>query len=238
MGQLTRTELITQGQAEAGVAGKDTRLLEALVLWEESQYKAWPFGYLRKARTDLALAAGVTALSVGAGEGGVTNMIQRILNPIWVTTSGFTTRFKAMIIGVDNQQIDLDERTSSSTTNRGLPQHFKIRHVLSTVSPYRSCLSLIPLPVPDRAYLLSFDYIELPITAQTGTGTGIPLYPNDQTMKKFIEMMALKWGNGASDPDYQACRDELGSMVTADRLKDGQGHGNNDSIQMDANVFL
>lgn len=237
MGQLTRTEIVTQGQAEAGQKGKDTRLLEALVLWEQSQYKAWPFGYLRQTRTALALPAGTASLRIGAGEGGITNMIQTVQNPIWVSNTAYSIRSMALITGMENMDPALDERVNNPATNRGLPTAFKFRHALSTVSPYRSCLLLIPSPLPDRDYTLSFDYIELPITLQTD-GSGIPLYPNDSTMKKFVECMALKWGNGSADPEYQACRDELGSMVTMDRIRDGQGNGNNMSLLRDPSVFL
>ena len=135
------------------------------------------------------------------------------------------------------ENIDADERTSDPATNTGLPTMFKIRDILSAVSPYRMCKSLIPITVPDKAYLLHFDYIELPLTLQTDS-TGIPLYPNDQTMKKFCEMQAVKWQNGAKDPDYQALRDELSAMVTADRIKDGQGEGNSSEIKRDPIIFL
>lgn len=237
MGQLTRSEIVTQGQAEAGHSGLTTRLLEALVLWEESQYKSWPFGFLRKSRAGLVLPTGTTSLLIGAGEGGVTNMIQRILDPIFVGNSTYTILGKARILTLDNQSGELDERTKNPATNRGMPVAFKVRHALSTVSPFRACKELIPSPVPDREYTLNFDYIELPVTAQTAS-SGIPLYPNDQTMKKFVEMMATKWVNGAADPDYQSLRDELASMVNNDRVRDGQSEGQNLFLPLDPEVYL
>lgn len=237
MGQLTRSEIVVQGQAEAGQSGKNTRLLEALVLWEQSQFKAWPFGFLRKSKASLALLAGTTALSVGSGEGGITNMIQRILDPIYINNSGYTVKAKARIISLDQDDEEVDERVGNPALGRGLPTAFKIRHILSTVSPYRSCKSLIPFPVPDVAYQLNFDYIEIPITLQTD-GSGISLYPNDQTMKKFVEMMATKWANGAGDADYQALRDELADMVQTDRIREGQSEGTNLQVPLDPAVYL
>lgn len=238
MGLLTRTEIITQGQAEAGVRGKDTRLLEALVLWEQSQYKKWPFKFLQKRKEQLSLPAGTTSLRVGAGESGITNLIQKIHNPIFIGASGYTTASKANIIGFANQDLAFEEKLANPTTTRGLPTGFKVYHDLSTVAPYRSCKMLVPVPVPDRDYLITFSYWEIPATAQSGTGGGIPLYPNDQTMKKFVEMMATKWVNGAADPDYQTLRDELSAMVLNDQVKEGQAEGHLTEVPRDPVIFL
>ncbi len=235
MGSMTRLEIVTQGIAVVGRTDLTTTVTSDLKSWLRSQYRAWPFAFLRKSAS-VSLPAGTTALPVGAGEASITNEIQRILNPLFLMSGNYSSQSKAFIINLDNTGLGQDERLFDPVTRRGAPTQFKVRHVLSTVAPFRSAWKLIPIPVPEKTYTLNFDYIELPSDPCPNT-TSIPLYPNDQTMIQLCKVRALEYANGPSDPDYQSALADLGSMVSFDRIHEAQVPGTNDLIQMDPATF-
>lgn len=108
----------------------------------------------------------------------------------------------------------------------------------ATVAPSgKTCWELIPFPLPDRTYLVSFDYMYYPADPCPNT-TSIPLYPNDETMEQAIQAAALRHMNGPADESYQASLAELNSMVVKDRITDGQVDGTNDLMRLDPDVFL
>lgn len=234
MGQLTRAQIVLQGLQRAGRTDLTERATEALRNWLRSQYRAWPFWFLRQSREALALPAGTTALKVGTGEGGVTNEIQRILSPIHVYATDYSTNAVALITSLDQDEGTADVRVSSTSLRRGLPTTFKIRK--ATAASGGTCWQLVPNPVPDRSYLLTFDYIELPTDAIPSTST-IPLYPNDQTMVMAVEAFAFRYSNGPTDPDYMAAAAEVSEMVKADRIKDGQQPGTNDVVSLASDIY-
>lgn len=238
MGYMTRAEILTEGLAVVGRTDLTTRCTAALKSWLRSRYASWPFAFLRQSMDGLALPSGTQSVFVGGGEGGVTNVIQRILNPIRVYTADYGTTAKGMIINLDADRDD-DERTSNPLTMTGLPMQFKIRSTISTVTVAGLTLrawKIIPLPVPNKDYLLAFDYIEMPNDPCPNT-TSVPLYPNDQTMIQLVKVRALEYANGASDPDFQAELAVLGQMVIHDQMTEGSVPGTNDLLTLDAGTF-
>jgi hypothetical protein len=235
MGSMTRSELITEGLLQAGIspATYATRAATWLKLWLKSQYRAWPWPFLLQSREALALPAGTTSLAVGNGSGGITEEIARILSPIWVYDSSYGTRMKAPIIEVVSFDPADNETINNPTTNRGLPTRFKVR-TNRTGGLVNS--KLIPLPVPNRDFLLQFNYIEIPIDPAS-SGTTVPLYKNDQTMIAAIKTAALREHLGSDDPQYQVANNELLQMAVADRVKDGLEPGFNDMVGLDNSVF-
>ncbi len=236
MGTMTRTELITEGLTIAGRTGDTSRALTGLRTWLHSQYRAWDGPFLRKAREGLALPAGTQNLPFGAGEGGITNLVKRVMNPIWVYDSAYGTRAKTLIVSLDAGDPNSNETINDPAAATGLPRQWKLRQIASTVSPYYQTWKLQPTPVPDRAYLLAFDYIEIPIDP-CPSGSTIPLYPNDQTMIQCVVAKALLFANGVGDPDFIAASAVLAEMVKNDRLHDGFQTGTNYSVDLDSGTF-
>lgn len=234
MGAKTRAQIVLQGCRQAGRLDLQTRATEALSDWLRQRAKDWPFLWTRQSREGLSLPAGTVSLKVGGGEGGITNEIQRILNPFWIYTAGFGTRSRALIQTLDNMDIHNESRVNDPASGRGIPTLFKVRTGMSASGVV--CRTLIPFPVPDRSYLLAFDYIELE-TDPAPTGATIPKYPNDQTMIMFVEMTVTKWANGASDPDYQALKADVADAVSRDRIHDAQEPGSNDAQGLDPSIF-
>lgn len=234
MGSLTRAQIVTQGLQRAGRTDLNARATEALRTWLKARARDWPFLWTRKSREGLVLGAGVVSLSVGGGDGGITNEVQRILNPIWVYNTTYTTRSNGLIMSRDSVDLDTENRINNPATVRGLPTQFKI--LASTSASGLNAQSIVPVPLADKSYLLVFDYIETELDPIPLTTT-VPKYPNEQTMIAFVEMIATKWANGASDPDYQALKEEVGLMIAADRIHDGQSPGSNDAVQLDPGVF-
>lgn len=231
MGALTRGTIVSEGGLQAGDTSLGTRMNAALNAWLRSMYAAWPWPFLERRKSGLALAAGDTSVAVGGGSGGVTPQIQRILNPIYVYNSAYSKRGRATIRQLTGGPIDLDESANSSSVGRGMPAAFKVRGKSTGFGVW----DLIPYPVPDAAYLLAFDYLELP--ADLSSDSDIPLYPNDRTMIQLVMSEVLKYKEGADGPGYQGALQVLGSMVGEDRAKFGVVPGTNDLVQLDADVF-
>ncbi len=233
MGSMTRLEIITEGLLQAGVAraSRPSRAVTWLSTWLKSQYRAWPWPYLLQSREALALPAGTTSLKVGSGSGGISDEIARVLSPIWVYDSSLGTRLKAPIIQVGS--FKYDENEALRGTARGLPGKFKVRtaRVGELVN-----FQLIPFPIPDRDYLLQFNYIGIPVDP-CEEDTSVPLYPNDQTMIQAVKAKALLDLNGEDDPQAVRAETKCNDMAIADRVKDGSTPGINDMVGLDDSVY-
>lgn len=236
MGQLTRTQIITQGLQLAGRTDLTTRAIEALRNWLRAQYKAQPaFTFLRESREGLALPAGTTSLKIGVGEGGIAGEVQRVLRPVRIYTSSYSVDATAGILSRDDQTVENDIRTKDSTKGRGLPTSFKVVKARIT-GDTKLCKALVPNIVPDKAYLLTFDYIEVPLDPIAASGT-YPDYPNDQTMVMFVKCFALNYADGDADAGFQAAAAMVQKMAERDRVSEIQESGNNDSVMLDPDMF-
>lgn len=216
--------------------GRDDDDLEAEVLkgvlnWLRQTYLSWPWPFLHESRAQLSLPTGTTALTIGGGNGGITPEIQKVIDPIWVQTSDGGIRAMARIRqltgGNDTHE---EERVQSSATWRGLPSVFRVRPSTSTPGVW----SLVPMPYPDKDYLISFDYIVLPANI---TSTDKPIYPNDLTIVQAASVEALLYTNGHDDAGYQDAIQVLARRTAEDRTRFGSAPGINDVIQLDGNVF-
>lgn len=198
--------------------------------WLRSQYGAWPWPFLCRRITSVALGAGVNSLTIGNGNAGVTPEIQEVRDPLWVYTSDYGKRGKARIRSLIDGQESLDETINNPATNVGMPTLFKVRANPTTIGAW----DLIPTPVPDVAYLLAIDYIEQPLDITVGSTR--PRYPNDRTMIQFIVSAALQYLDRRAD--YAKENDVLTEMAVYDRVKYGGVTGTNDSSPLDGGVFL
>lgn len=229
MGQLTRAQIVSAGLNKAGDTSLTTLANTWFNAWLRSQYRAWPWPFLHRRSSAISLAAGTTSLSVGAGSNGVTLEIQRILDPIRVGDSTYSTKKDARIVALVNGPQDYDENLNDPALTRGLPDRFKIRADSSLWGKW----TLIPYPVPDKAYRIYLDYLEQP--ADISADATVPLYPNDRTMIQAVLVDALQYMDEGNR--YQAELEILGSMVVDDRAKYGEVMGTNDQMGLDPGVF-
>lgn len=229
MGLLTRTQIFTEGGLQAGDDTQATRQAFWFNAWLRKQYCMWPWPFLKRRASGISLTTGATTVSVGAGAS-ITEEILRIFEPLVVYTSDSKTRLNAPIIELLMADILYDESSRDSTLGRSTPTQFKCRADATTYGKW----SLIPFPVPDKAYLLAFDYQTIP--ANLSSDSQIPVYPNDRTLIQAAKCAALEYADGTSealDRDLEV----LASMVSDDRDAFGSAPGDNEYWQMDTSVF-
>ena len=235
MAKLTRLQIVTAGMLQGQRDDLASVLNEWFNVWLRKEYAAWPWTFLKRKKSAFALASGITSLAVGAGSGSVTEEIQKILDPILIYNSDYSVKQRARIKQLTGGGVDFDEIINNPTTTIGVPSQFKVRADESTWGKW----NLIPYPIPDRALLLTFDYIVQPADIDTSTAgdASVPLYPSDRTMIQSVLVETLRYSNGADSADYQQALDLLGGYTIDDRVKYGQVPGDNDLIQLDSSVF-
>lgn len=235
MGSLTRSQIVDEGMLQAGRSDLEARMNVYLNAWLRSQYTAWDWPFLHRRKTGLALTAGLTTVSVGNGSSSITAEIKKILDPIYVYDSTYSTKCRARIRQLTGGDVYFDETVNNPATWRGLPTQFKVKADTALWGKW----SLIPMPFPDRDYLATFDYIETPanIDVSSSGDSTIPIYPNDRTMIQAVVSETCKYAYGSDSPQFAAAMDLLSSMVVDDRMKFGQVHGTNDLVQLDSDTF-
>lgn len=188
---------------------------------------AWPWPFLQRRASQLSLTSGTGTKTVGAGSGGVTGLIQRIYDPIYIYTSDKLSRGMIRFRELAGEDVAFDE-DARPTTQIGMPNTVKGRPTAGTWGSW----DLIVDPIPDRNYLISFDYTIQPSDIN-GT-TDIPLYPNDRTMVHLVAAMALAH---MGDERAGEMREIAAAMTVDDRMKYGRALGINDSWGLDKDSF-
>jgi len=231
MGRLTRTELLTAGLGKMGnlSTALNTRITTEFQAWLDRQYAGWSWPFLKKRASGISLSAGATSLTIGAGSGGITQEIIKLVSPIAFYTSDRNTVGKAHIVQAEDADVYWDETLANSSTFVGQPLKFKARH-----GAVRGTWDLIPLPFPDKAYLLAIGYYQLP--ASLGA-SDIPIYPSDATMIEAIAALGTVDQKGPDHPASMAAMEEAGAKVARDRSIYGSVPGENDLLLLDSSVF-
>jgi hypothetical protein len=229
MGVMTRTQLVSAALNEAGNTSLTTLAQGWLNDWLDSSAAGWPWPQIQRRIGNVALVTGTQSLSVGAGSGGITLRVLRIIDPIWVYSSDYSTRVRARVLPITQSALEWDETINDPTRNLGVPTRFKIRTDETTFFKW----SLIPTPVPDRDLLLALDYLCIP--AQLTGDSQVPWYPNDRTIRQAIKVAALAYMKRADE--LQGEREMLKSFVTEDKVKYGEIPGTNDQLGLDPATF-
>lgn len=197
--------------------------------WLNRQYAGWAWPFLKKRAAGLSLAAGATSLTVGGGNGGITNRISKIVSPVLFYTSDRSTRGRAEIVQADSSSIDWDETLQDSSTWLGQPQFFKARSGTTWGS-----WDLIPMPFPNVSLNLAIDYYEIPAALSLNT---TPIYPSDSTLIEAIYALCLLDQKGGDHPATQLAFEETSAKVARDRATYGFVPGENDMLRLDSKVF-
>lgn len=234
MGALNRGVLVAEGLRLANEStALSTRANFWLNAWLRSTYAATPWPFLIQRKADLSLPTGTTSLSVGSGGSSITQDIQRVFAPVYLydTAKTFqgTARIKQRLSGPASE----DESAFNTTTKRGMPAEFKMRApaYAAGVDSYGKW-ELWPNPVPEKDYLIAFDYQVIPDDLAADGDT--PIYPNDRTMIQAVAVEALHYD---ADERYIQELEVLRSMTLDDRLRYGGVPGTNDVHQLDSSVF-
>jgi hypothetical protein len=227
MGQLTVSQILTQGLAKGGRPDLTTPATTELQAWLRARASDWPWPQLVRRESDIALAAGTTSQSFGNGST-VTAEVLRILDPLFIYTSTFTTKGKVRVRSLLDGSVHEDEDANNSSTGRGQPFQVKVRADTSLGGKW----TLIFFPVPDRAYQLAIDYLVLPADPTSGQK---PWYPNDLTMIQAVKCFALDY---AKQYDILGAeREVLSAMLGDDKFKFGTQDGWQDNQGLDTRWF-
>lgn len=225
MAALTRADIISEGQLLAGRDDMSTEAAKWLQRWLDSVAASWPWPVLQDEFVGITLAQGATSLVLGAGSGGITERLIRILDNVWLYNSTKTFRQRLRI----RHQLGVPSDRISSSDHIGPPQTariFKTAHGEWTM--YFD-------PTPDQAYLLTIPAIILP--AAMTTDADIPWYENDETMVQAVAFKVSEYHNGKDSPVTAAFQQALAGLVANDRVRFGATTGVNDVLPLSPHVF-
>lgn len=235
MARRTATSIIAAGLQLAGDTSLTTHAQGWLNDGLRSLYKDWPWPFLMKRKTGLALAQGASSAAFGAGSGGESLDVSRIYDPIWVTTSDYQTKARARVMMYPPTAIQ-DAGIDDPSNNSGRPDAFRVTPDQTVPGKF----NLLGSKVADKAYLLNFDYLYVP--ADITDFTSSPLYPQDETLVQFIMAMAMVH-MAAPEEKAQMLASMLGpgsvfrTLAMQDKMRYGSSEGVNEDQVLDPEVF-
>lgn len=225
MGYLTVAQITSEGQL---LAGRDDATTEAegyLQRWLNAVAASWPWPQLQGESVGIALTAGTSAISFGAGaSGGPSYKVLKILDNVWLYNSAKTMRSRVRIRHQLSSPIDRIQ----PSTNIGLPQTMRIFGDEDMFGRWDLSFE----PIPDRDYLLTIPHSILP--AQISSSSQTPWYPNDETMVKAV---AFKVAEFYGHPLAQQFQADLAGLVANDRIRYGNTTGVNDTLPLSPDTF-
>lgn len=226
MGTMTMSEVVREGLLQAGDTSLTARALVDLKAWLRSQYAKFPWPFLQVWETGVELDSGTQSLTFGAGEGGVSEKVIRINDPLKIYTSGWSVRSDVRVTSSHGVGDGPSTTLYNPATNRGLPA--KVR-ATKTRTPGE--WSLVFGNVADRDYLLDINYWVLPDDPDTDD---VPEYENDRTLLQLVFAFGLKY---KKDPQYKQELDIAAKMTVEDRGTYGQVDGTNDLLSLDSTIY-
>lgn len=242
MGQRTRASIVAEGLGKAGDVTLTSHANIWLNEWLMRQAKAFPWPNVQRSYKNIALGAGVQVLTIGNGNGGVSEIVSIVRDPLWLYTSDYSIQIRPRIRQLIGGQLMDDERVGNPLNVIGTPGAFKVRQSqvgISTGHPQYGTWDLLPWPVPDRAYLMAMDLQVIPaLIDETIGGAGdsvVPWYPADRTMIHLVMTEALRWMKRMDE--YGAAQGMLDQLTAYDRMTFGTVDGTNDNIGLDPAVF-
>lgn len=225
MAALTRAEIVSEGQLLAGRDDMATEAAKWLQRWLDSVAASWPWPVLQDEYVGIELAQGATSLVLGAGSGGITERLIRILDNVWLYNSAKTFRQRLRI----RHQLGAPTDRIMAAGHTGTPQTARVfKTAYGEWTMYFD-------PTPDKAYLLTVPAIVLP-DAMTND-TDIPWYENDETMVQAVAFKVSEYHNGKDSPVTAAFQQALAGLVANDRVRFGATTGVNDVLPLSSHVF-
>jgi hypothetical protein len=139
-----------------------------------------------------------------------------------------------VIANIVQLQGTFDDIGFDNTVRRGVPLSFKVR-----AGTLWGNWSLVPMLVPDRDLLLTFDYQEQPadLAVAAGGDSSVPIYPNDLTLIQAVVLDAVIDMYGVDSSEASAATDEFSALAARDRMEYASVPGTNDELGLDSSVF-
>lgn len=225
MGASLFSEIVSEGLLQAGDTSLTTRANFALKKWLRSQAEGflWP---MLKSLEQVAVSANAESFSIGNGQGGVSEEIFRINDPMKIWDTGSNT-----LAGLANIRVKTD--WSDALVNpfdgsQGKPTEARLVQSRSSKGEWEVSFD----HETDKAYTVQVSYYCIPADPAT---SAVPWYPNDRTMVQAVYVEALKY---KKDPNYRNELDLLAGMVRQDRMNHGIKPGINDAgIPLNKSIF-
>lgn len=220
MAQLTRDQIVSEGQLLAGRDDNATASAAWLQRWLDSVAASWPWPILQGEEIGVALNAGSTSLSYGG-----TPKLHKILDNVWLYDSTKTYRRRIRI----RHQLSMPSDRIQENTHIGTPSNARL---------FTSAFGLWTFYfdyIPDKNYLLTIPFIIVPDAMSAGTD--VPWYPNDETMVQVVAFKNHEFYDGKDAPVTQAAQQMLAGLVANDRIRYGAVTGVNDHLQLDPTYF-
>lgn len=220
MGQMTRLQIVQEGQLLAQRKNADTLATGWLQRWLDSVAASWPWPMNQGETIDVPVSS--ASITVGNGNGGITPKLLKVLDNIYIYDSTKSSFMRLRILPQLNRPQD---RIQPANAANGMPQN--VRVFQSTFGQWL----LRFYPNPDKTYYLSVPYIQLPPTM--AADTDIPWYPNDETMVQAVAFKTHEWFDGKDDNRTTAAQQLLTGALSNDRIRYGSVNGINDILQLD-----
>lgn len=213
-------------------------------LRSRAQDQMWP-ELIKRGKT-ISVPQGQQDVVVGATPGGsansgISDQIFRIVDPIWIYSSDYSSRGEARIRHLFGGTIDDDETINDPTTNKGIPTLVKARIAgyAPGTKPQLGAWALVFTPYPDKAYLAVIDYSIIPADLDTTVGgadaSTAPWYPNDLTMLSYIEHLGHRFKQRSQLAAMKL--QETNESILNDRMKLGTVPGTDDVNEVDEGMF-
>lgn len=225
MGQLTRDQIVSEGQLLAGRDDNATASNAWLQRWLDSVAASWAWPTLHDEAINIAVTAGTGSVTVGGGSGGITPRILKVLDNLWLYDSTRTFRRRLRLKHFIGDPVD----RIGATDNVGTPTSVRVKQ--TTFGTWVVYLDVIP----DKAYLMTVPFIFLPPAIVSGSE--VPWYPNDESMVQAVHFKNREFYDGPEHPSTQAAQQALASLVSNDRSRYGMTPGINDNLILDPSVF-
>jgi hypothetical protein len=227
MGAMTVTELVSAGLAKAGVASSRSTVIKTEFLaYLRRVYAQWPWSFTLRRAEAVALDSGARSITFGNGSG--IPKVKEIRDPLFIYTSDYKTAQNVRVRTIIGGLPERDETVADPTKSTGTPQYVKCRAASAASFQW----TLVFDYVADKNYLLAIDYHCIPDDPADGAA---PLYPDDLTLIKMVEVLAL---HDRKAENYMAERDILAAMIVNDRSVYGTSDGlNTDAWGLDPNTF-
>ena len=226
MGALTFAEILTEGGLLGGNDSLTTRAPIALKNWLRRQAAVWPWPHVIRTVSGLSLAAQSSA-TVGAGSGGVTDIIHQVKKPITLYSPDFRSRLRPDIVAYDESNLGLSIAVQAGQSSYGSPTKAKVGRVFGV----RGQWQIDFFPRPDRAYLME---LILHVIPADPAPADIPWYPEDETMIEFVSTFIKRYDN---DDDRFDAMEVVAAKVVDDRAVHGGVPGFNEDLSLDESVF-
>ena len=227
MGELTATQIITEGGLLAGRDDLTARMQVLFPAWLDSVAVSWPWPVLKRLASGVTLPAGTSSLTIGS-VAPVTDRVTRIYDNVWCYTADMKTRGRVRIRRQPTMPVNQITDTASS---RAMPTDVRVSQ---SSSIYARQWVMEFYPVPDQTYLLAFDYAALPTV-----NLAAPVwYENDITSIHAVAALILEHADGVEQKSAMAAQSAVAQMVAQDRMRFGLAPGINDQMALDDSVFL